>query len=62
MCPYCGNDSFQNSWGWGNARCAKCHKEFNVRFEGAEMVSEPLSESVASLEKSNARTNSDTRW
>jgi hypothetical protein len=30
MCPYCGNNSFQNSWGFGNARCTECEREFIV--------------------------------
>ncbi len=33
MCPYCGSNSWRNSWGAGNSQCNKCAKEFNVIFE-----------------------------
>ena len=30
MCPYCGNTTWSNSWGVGNAKCCACNREFNV--------------------------------
>ena len=32
ICPYCGHNAWHNSWGAGNASCAKCQKEFNLTF------------------------------
>ena len=43
LCPHCGWNSYYNSWGDGNACCAKCGKEFNVVFQsGNGLVGLPL--------------------
>lgn len=35
MCPYCGCGTWVNSWGMGNALCARCSGEFVVGTDGA---------------------------
>ena len=50
ICPYCGGNSFYNSWGRGNAQCATCLQEFFVTFEDGKMVGKPLAAITSSEE------------
>jgi uncharacterized protein (DUF983 family) len=41
VCPYCGSNRWHNSWGFGNASCDQCGKEFNLRLKDGLPVGEP---------------------
>lgn len=42
ICPYCGHNSFWNSWGEGNASCESCEQEFILHIECGKVWGEPL--------------------
>jgi len=44
MCPHCKGRRFYNSWGFGNALCANCNREFNVVFVDGQMTGKPVVE------------------
>ena len=41
MCPYCGCETWRNSWDGGNAQCADCHGKFDIVFVDGQITSKP---------------------